>query len=313
MRIFIAGATGAIGRPLVRRLIEAGHDVTGMTRTVAKAGELRAAGAEAAVADALDRGAVLAAVTTARPDVVVHQLTALGGLGTPRNVDRAFALTNRLRTEGTEHLIAGARAAGVRKLVAQSYASWPYVRTGGPVKSEDDPLDPDPVRTMRGSLAAIERCEALVTGADGLEGIVLRYGAFYGPGNGLGPGGAQLELVRRRRFPVVGDGGGVWSFVHIDDAVTATVAAIEHGAPGIYNVADDEPAAVREWLPALAAAAGAEPPRHVPRWLGRLAAGEGAVALMTDIRGASNVKARRELGWTPAHPTWREGFPAMLA
>jgi nucleoside-diphosphate-sugar epimerase len=312
MRIFVAGATGAIGTPLVRALVANGHDVTGMTRSPAKADGLRAAGAEAAIADALDRDAVLAAVTAAQPEVVVHQLTALGGLTSLRNFDRAFAVTNRLRTEGTEHLLAAARAAGARRIVAQSFAGWPAVRSGGPVKTEEDPFDPDPVPSMRATLDAIKRCEALVTEAEGIEGIALRYGGFYGPGTGVAPGGDQLEMVRKRRFPVVGDGAGVWSFIHVDDAVAATVAAIERGMPGVYNVTDDAPAPVREWLPALAAAAGAPAPRRVPRWLGRLAAGEAVVTMMTTIRGAANGKAKRELGWTPAHPTWREGFASLL-
>ena len=312
MRIFVAGATGAIGTPLVRRLVANGHDVIGMTRSPARAGTLRAAGATAVIADALDRDAVVAAVAEARPDVVVHQLTALGDLKFPRNLDRAFAGTNRLRTEGTENLLAAALAAGARRIVAQSFAGWPAVRSGGPVKTEADPFDPDPVPSMRASLDAIKRCEELVTGTEGIEGIALRYGGFYGPGTGLSADGEQLELVRKRRFPVVGDGAGVWSFIHIDDAAAATVAAIEGGAPGVYNVTDDEPAPVRVWLPALASAAGAPAPRHVPRWVGRLAAGEAAVAMMTTIRGAANGKAKRELGWAPAHATWREGFASLF-
>ena len=193
-----------------------------------------------------------------------------------------------------------------------SFAGWPAVRSGGPVKTEADPFDPDPVPSMRASLDAIKRCEELVTGTEGIEGIALRYGGFYGPGTGLSADGEQLELVRKRRFPVVGDGAGVWSFIHIDDAAAATVAAIEGGAPGVYNVTDDEPAPVRVWLPALASAAGAPAPRHVPRWVGRLAAGEAAVAMMTTIRGAANGKAKRELGWAPAHATWREGFASLF-
>jgi 2-alkyl-3-oxoalkanoate reductase len=309
MRIFLAGATGAIGTPLVRELTQAGHHVTGTTRSEAKAGALRAAGAEPVVLDALDRDAVVAAVTAARPDVIVHQLTALNDLSNLRNPDRAFAMTNRLRTEGLDHLLAGARAAGGARVVAQSYAGWPNARTGGPVKTEDDPLDPDPVPSMRETLAAIRYVEDSMVKE---QGIALRYGGFYGPDTSMASGGEQVEMVRKRRFPIVGDGGGVWSFVHVDDAATATLAAIERGAPGIYNVVDDDPAPARDWLPALAAAAGAKPPRRVPRWLGRIAAGEAVVALMTDVRGASNAKAKRELGWTPAYPSWRDGFPALL-
>ena len=309
MRIFLAGATGAVGTPLLRELTRAGHDVTATTRSPSKADGLRAAGAEPVVLDALDRDAVVAAVTTAQPDMIVHQLTGLNDLSNLRNFDRAFAMTNRLRTEGLDHLLAGARAVGDVRVVAQSYAGWPSGRTRGPVTTEDDPLDPDPVPSMRESHAAIRYVEDAVTKA---QGIVLRYGGFYGPGTSLAPGGEQIEAVRKRRFPVVGSGAGVWSFVHVDDAATATLAAIERGAPGIYNVVDDDPAPAREWLPALAAAAGAKPPRRVPRWLGRIAAGEAIVAMMTDFPGASNAKARRELGWTPQYPSWRQGFPAAL-
>jgi nucleoside-diphosphate-sugar epimerase len=311
MRIFLAGATGAIGTPLVPLLVGAGHDVTATTRSPRKADALRAAGAEPVVLDALDRDAVVAAVTAARPDAIVHELTALADMDDLRNVDRAFAVTNRLRTEGTDHLLAGARAAGgSARFIAQSFAGWPYARTGGPVKTEDDPLDPTPVPAMRETHAAIRRLEANVTE---VGGVALRYGALYGPGSGMAPGGDQIELVRKRRFPIVGDGGGVWSFVHTHDAAAATLSAVERGAHGVYNIVDDDPAPAREWLPALAAAAGAKPPRRVPRWLGRLAAGEAVVTIMTEIRGASNAKAKRELGWTPAHPSWRQGFREALA
>ena len=310
MRIFLAGATGAIGGRLVPLLLEAGHEVTGTTRSPAKADMLRAAGAEPVIADGLDRDAIVAAIAAARPDAIVHQLTALGDLTSLRNLDGAFALTNRLRTEGTDNLLAGAREAGTRRFVAQSFTGWPYARTGGPVKTEDDPLDPDPVPSMSKTLAAIRRLEQTVTQAGG---IALRYGGFYGPGTGLTPGGDQVELIRKRRFPIVGDGGGVWSFIHTDDAAAATLAALERGTPGaIYNVVDDDPAPVREWLPALAAAAGAKPPRRLPRWLARVVAGESVATMMTEIRGASNAKAKRELGWEPAHPSWREGFRAAL-
>ena len=310
MRIFLAGATGAIGGRLVPLLLEAGHEVTGTTRSPAKADMLRAAGAEPVIADGLDRDAIVAAIAAARPDAIVHQLTALGDLTSLRNLDGAFALTNRLRTEGTDNLLAGAREAGTRRFIAQSFTGWPYARTGGPVKTEDDPLDPDPVPSMSKTLTAIRRLEQTVTQAGG---IALRYGGFYGPGTGLTPGGDQVELIRKRRFPIVGDGGGVWSFIHIDDAAAATLAALERGTPGaIYNVVDDDPAPVREWLPALAAAAGAKPPRRLPRWLARVVAGESVATMMTEIRGASNAKAKRELGWEPAHPSWREGFRAAL-
>ncbi len=262
-------------------------------------------GAEPVIVDPLDARAVREAVVAARPDVVVHQLTALAGMGMSRNFDRTFAATNRLRTEGTDHLIAAARAAGARRLVWQSYAGWPYAREGGPIKTEDDPLDPEPPADARESLAAIRYLEAAVLGADGFEGVVLRYGGFYGPTTSIDEGGEHLELIRKRKFPLGGDGGGVWSFVHIDDAAAATVAAIEGSETGIYNVVDDDPATTRDWLPTLAAAFDAKPPRRMPAWLVKLAAGPQALSLMTRARGASNAKAVRELGWHPQH-TWRE-------
>jgi nucleoside-diphosphate-sugar epimerase len=313
MRIFLAGATGALGSRLIPVLRDAGHEVTGTTRSPGRTAALRAAGAEPVVLDALDRDAVVDAVAAARPDVIVHQLTGLAALRSMRDFDGAFAATNRLRTEGTDNLLAGARAAGAGRFVAQSYAGWPYARRGGTIKTEDDPLDPQPPATMSATLAAIRYVERAVTEADGITGLALRYGGFYGPGTGLTPGGEQLELVLKRRFPVVGDGAGVWSFVHIDDAAQATAAAVERGAACVYNIVDDEPAAASEWLPALADAAGARPPRHLPRWLARAVAGEAVATMMTEARGASNAKARRELGWVPAHRSWREGFAEVLA
>jgi 2-alkyl-3-oxoalkanoate reductase len=315
MRVFVAGASGAIGGRLVPMLMEAGHAVVAMTRTADKADAIRASGAEPVLADALDADSVGAAVRAAEPEAVVHQLTALSSMtGNPRKFAEDFALTNRLRTEGTDHLLAAARAAGARRFVAQSYAGWPYAREGGPVKSEDDPLDPDPPAAARDALDAMRYLDRIVPGAEGIEGVVLRYGGFYGPGTGIARGeeSALIEAIRKRRFPVVGGGTGVWSFVHIDDAASATLAALDRGAPGIYNVVDDDPAPVSEWLPALADAIGAKPPRRVPTWIGRLAGGEMAVSLMTQVRGASNAKAKRELGWQPEHPSWREGFPAAL-
>jgi 2-alkyl-3-oxoalkanoate reductase len=313
MRIFLAGATGALGRRLVPLLVARGHRVTGMTRSQGKIAELKAAGAEAAVADGLDAAAVMAAVAAARPEVVVHQLTALAGVSSMRRFDDEFALTNRLRTEGIDHLLAAARAAGARRFLAQSYAGWPYARTGGPVKSEADALDPDPPPRMRRTLDAMRRLEATVLGASDLDGLVLRYGAFYGPGTSLAADGDIVEMVRRRRFPVVGGGSGVWSFVHIDDAAAATAAAVERGAPGVYNVVDDEPAPVGVWLPDLAEALGARPPPRVPAWLARLFIGGAGVSVMTRVRGASNAKAVRELEWRPAYPSWRQGFRTGLA
>jgi nucleoside-diphosphate-sugar epimerase len=307
MRVFLAGAGGAIGHYLIPRLIDGGHEVIAMTRSPRKVDALRDAGAYPVVADGLDRDAVIAAVTGAEPEVVVHQMTALAGVtGNPRRFDAEFAVTNELRTEGTDHLLEAARAAGARRLIAQSFAGWPSARVGGAVKTEDDPLDPDPPASMRRTLEAIRYLERTVTQAEGIEGVVLRYGGFYGSIADMPP--AFLDTIRKRRFPIVGDGGGVWSFVHLDDAAAATVAALDHGAPGVYNIVDDDPAPVAEWLPGMAAAFGAKPPRHLPIWLGRLAGGEAAVSVMTQVRGASNAKAKRELAWQPGHPSWRQGF-----
>jgi nucleoside-diphosphate-sugar epimerase len=310
MKVYVAGATGAIGQALVPQLLARGHEVVGQTRSPEKAERLRALGAEAIVADALDAEAVRRAVVAAAPDAVVHQLTALPPvLKSFRRFDEHFALTNRLRTEGLDVLLAAMREAGARTLVVQSYAGWPYAREGGPVKSEDDPLDPAIPKAMAETLAAIRYAERTTLEAGG---IVLRYGGFYGPGTSLAPGSPQVELVRARKFPLVAPGTGIWSFVHVEDAAAATVAAIERGGTGVYNIVDDDPAPVAEWLPALAAAAGAKPPRRVPAWLARIVAGEAAVSMMNEVRGASNAKARRELGWTPAHPSWREGFVSVL-
>ncbi len=310
MRVFVAGATGAIGKQLVPRLVEAGHEVHGMTRSESKQAMLHELGAVPVVADALDPDQVAEAVGRARPEVIVHQLTAIGPVDM-RHFDRDFALTNRLRTEGTDHLLSAGQAVGVRRFVAQGVGGYgAYARTGGPVKSEEDPLDPTPAREMRKTLAAIRHLEEAVLGARWTEGIVLRYGVFYGPGTSMAPGEEQFELVRRRKFPLVGEGGGVWSFIHVADAAEATVAAIEHGSRGVYNVVDDDPAPVAKWLPTLAQELGARKPVRVPRFIGRLFAGEAGVVMMTDVRGASNAKAKRELGWRPAHPSWREGFSA---
>jgi 2-alkyl-3-oxoalkanoate reductase len=310
MHIFIAGASGTIGHTLIPHLIRNGHTVTGTTRSPKKADALRAQGAKAAIMDGLDAGSVLAAVREARPDAILHQMTSLAGADF-RRPDHAFKLTNRLRTEGTEHLLAAAREVGVERFVAQSFAGWPYARTGGTIKSEDDPLDPAPPRGIQETHAAIRRLEQMVLAANG---IVLRYGGFYGPGSGITAHGEQVELIRKRKFPLVGDGAGIWSFVHTEDAATATLAALERGRPGtIYNVVDDEPAPVREWLPVLVGAIGAKPPRHVPAWLARTLASPAAVAMMTESRGASNAKARAELGWEPSRPSWRAGFREAVA
>ena len=314
MKVLVAGATGALGKQLVPQLVARGHEVVGMTRSESKRELISGLGATPAVADALDEDQVVRVVAEAEPEVIVHELTALSGSLDMRHFDRTFATTNRLRTEGTDHLLAAGRAVGVTRFVAQSYAGWPFARTGGRVKTEDDPLDPTPPDAMRETLDAIRYLENAVTGADWTEGLVLRYGGFYGPATGLGPeGGDMVELVRKRKFPVVGDGAGVWSFIHIEDAAEATVAAVERGRRGIYNVVDDDPAPVAEWLPAVATAVRAPAPRHVPRWLGRMLAGEAAAVMMTEVRGASNAKAKRELGWEPKHSSWREGFARVAA
>jgi len=309
MRVFLAGAGGAMGRHLIPRLVTDGHQVVGMTRSESKRNLVQSLGARHVAADALDADDVSRAITEAGPEVVLHELTSLPGDLEPRHFDRDFAMTNRLRTEGTDNLLSAARAVGVKRFIAQSYAGWPYERRGGPVKSEEDPLDPDPPAQFRPSLEAIKHLEATATGAIPIEGLVLRYGGFYGPHTSLGrPGGEQIKPIRKRRFPVVGSGQGVWSFVHIEDAAGATAAAVTKGQPGVYNVVDDDPAPVSEWLPALAAALGAKPPRHVPRWLGRLLAGEAAIMMLTESRGASNAKAKREFGWAPRYASWRTGF-----
>lgn len=314
MKVFVAGATGVLGRALVPQLVERGHEVVGMTRSASKQELVRGLGARPAVADALDPDAVAQAVAAAEPEAIVHQLTALSGEFDMRHIDRFFEATNRLRTEGTDHLLAAGRAVGARRFVAQSYAGFPTARTGAPVKGEDAPFDPDPPKPLRHNLAALRHLEEAVAGADWLEGVVLRYGGFYGPGTSLSadPAASHSAAVRKRQFPVVGGGGGIWSFVHVDDAAAATAVAVEHGEPGVYNVVDDEPAPVREWLPELAGALGAKPPRRVPRWIGRLLAGEAATVMMTEVRGASNEKAKRELGWRPHYASWRQGFAEGL-
>jgi 2-alkyl-3-oxoalkanoate reductase len=315
MKVFVAGATGALGRALVPQLVAQGHEVVGMTRSASKQDLLRSLGARPVVADALDPDAVAGVVASAEPEVIVHQLTALSGrmsardMRHPERFDGAI-MTNRLRTEATDHLLAAGRAVGARRFVAQSFAAFRFARTGGPVQSEADPLDPDPPAALRAALVGIIHLERAVTTIDWGEGLVLRYGSFYGPGTAisLAPDAVMAAPVRKRRFPIVGDGGGVWSHIHIEDAAAATVAAVDHGRPGIYNVVDDDPSPVREWLPGLARALGAKPPRRIPRWLGRLAAGEMATIMMTDVRGASNAKAKRELGWQLRYASWRQGF-----
>jgi nucleoside-diphosphate-sugar epimerase len=302
MRVLVVGASGAIGTRLVPQLIARGHQVIGTFNSPGNAERVRALGAEAIALDLLDPRAVRKAVLETEPDAIVHQATALADARFSRNLDRSFAPTNRLRTEGTDALLAAAREAGVHRFVAQSFASMRYAREGGPVKTEDDPLDPTPPASARQTNAAMRYLDQAVIDAGG---IALRYGGFYGAANdGL------IEPVRKRQFPIVGNGGGVSSFIHLDDAAAATALALEHDGSAIYNIVDDEPAPVREWLPVLANALGAKPPRHVPGWLARLVAGEGAVMMGTESRGASNAKAKRELGWTLRYPSWRQGFPA---
>jgi nucleoside-diphosphate-sugar epimerase len=303
MRVFLAGGTGAIGKRLVPQLVARGHQVTATTSTPAKVGLLRELGADPVVVDGLDAAAVGEAVAHAEPDAIVHQMTALAGTPDLKHFDTWFARTNELRTAGTRHLLAAAEAVGAKRMVVQSYTGWNNVREGGPVKTEDDPLDPAPAQVQTESLRAIRFLEQAVTEAP-LEGIALRYGSLYGPGASE----ALVELVRKRKLPVIGDGAGVWSWLHVDDAASATVAALERGGRGVFNVVDDEPAPVAEWLPYLAEAVGAKPPMHVPAWVGRLLAGEVATRWMTEARGASNPKAKRELGWQPRWRSWRDGF-----
>lgn len=305
MHVYIAGGTGVIGRRLIPQLVERGHRVTATTRDPARSAGLERLGAHAVVVDGLDSAAVGAAVATAEPDAVVHQMSALAGRLDPKHFDRSFALTNRLRTEGTDHLVAAARACGVRHIVAQSYTGWPNVRSGGWIKDEEDPLDPEPPRAQRESLDAIRSLEETVRKADG---TVLRYGGFYGDDSD-----AMVAMVRKRRFPLVGGGTGYMSWVHLDDAASATVLALEKEARGVFNIVDDEPAPASEWLPYLAGCVGAKPPRRLPVWVARLAAGEVAVSMLTRTRGSSNARAKRELGWELRWPSWRQGFRHGLA
>jgi 2-alkyl-3-oxoalkanoate reductase len=305
MKVFVVGASGAIGSRLVPHLVAGGHQVIGSSRSSAKSEQLRSLGAEPVVLDALDPPAVRDAVSAAQPDAIVHQATALTGISDFKHFDRSFAETNRLRTEGTDLLLAVAREAGVQRFVAQSYASHRYAREGGPVKSEDDPLDPAPVAAMRETEAAMDHLDRAVTDHGG---IALRYGNFYGEADdGL------VQAVRARKFPIVGDGAGVWSFIHLDDAAAATVLALEHDGPAIYNIVDDEPSPTSEWLPELARIVGAKPPHRFPRLLARIFAGEAPVVMGTESRGASNEKAKRELGWTLRYPSWRQGFAELYA
>jgi 2-alkyl-3-oxoalkanoate reductase len=308
MRVFVAGASGALGSRLVPQLIDAGHDVIGTHNSPASAQLLQVLGAQPVRVDLLDARAVRTAVLASKPDAIVHQATALADIKFGRNLDKTFATTNRLRTEGTDALLAAAREAGVRRFVAQSFAPYIYKRQGGPIKTEGDPLDDTPPPNTGKTYTAITHLEKSTTD---FGGIALRYGGFYGAAND-----ALIEPVRKRQFPIVGDGGGIFSWLHLDDGAAATVLALEHfdhSAPAIYNIVDDEPAPVRDWLPVLANALGAKPPRHAPTWLARLIAGPATVVLATKARGSSNAKAKRELGWTPRYPSWRLGFPATYS
>ena len=308
MKVFVTGGTGAIGKFLLPLLVENRHEVVALTRSATKAVQLEDGGVSAVIADPLNKQKLTAAVRRAEPDVIIHQLTALSGVGNFRKFDQEFALTNRFRTEVTDTLLAAARTIGTRRFIAQSYCGWPYAKQGGPVKTEEEPLDPKPPESFTKTLAAIRYLEDKVGSTTFLEALALRYGMFYGPGTAIGKGGAILKMARKRRFPIIGGGGGIWSFIHILDAARATVAAISRGAPGIYNIVDDEPAKVAIWLPALAKAVEAKPPYRIPHWLGELTIGKGGVSIMTQIRGCSNAKAKRELNWTPIYPSWRIGF-----
>jgi nucleoside-diphosphate-sugar epimerase len=312
MKVFIAGATGAIGSRLVPRLVAGGYAVVAMTRSPQRAGLLSALGAHPVIADALNGEEVRRALARAEPEVVIHQLTDLAGVKSFRRFDREFAFTNRLRTDGTDNLLQAARAAGSRRFIAQSYGNWIYDRAGTSLKTENDPLDPNPPANQVASMAALRHLELAVTSAAGIEGLALRYANFYGPRTSIAQNGDIVAAVRRRHLPVVGSGGGVWSFIHVDDAAAATIRAIDRGAPGIYNIVDDEPAPVAKWLPELAMIAGAKPPRRVPTWLARIAAGEVGVSMMTQIRGMSNAKAKRELEWRPRFSSFHDGFRAAL-
>lgn len=313
MKVFVAGSTGAIGRVLVPQLLENGHEVIALVRNVRMAEALLPAGAKIVTADALNKEELTAAIRKAEPEVIIHQLTAIAHVHNLKKLDEEFVLNNRFRTEVTDTLLTAARLVGARRFIAHSFCGWTYAREGGPVKTEEDRLDPHPPAAFTQTLAAIRHLEDRVRRTVDLQALALRYGAFYGPGTGIAADGPMVELVRKRLMPIIGNGAGIWSFVHITDAACATVAAVSNGSPGIYNIVDDDPAPVSLWLPALAAAVGGKPPFRVPIWLGKLAIGEGGTSMMTEIRGSSNAKAKRELGWKPTYQSWRQGFVEGLA
>ncbi|MFL5510139.1 MAG: NAD-dependent epimerase/dehydratase family protein [Gemmatimonadaceae bacterium] len=308
MKIFVTGGTGALGKFLLPQLLEKGHEVVALSRSADRAESIEKMGASAVIADPLSKEQLTAAVRRAEPEVIIHQLTALKGVENFKKLDENFALTNRFRTEVTDSLLAAARTIGTQRLIVQSYCGWPYARKGGPVKNEDDPLDPKPLEGFVKTLAAIRYMESKIHSVPTLQGLALRYGAFYGPGSAIGKGGAVVKLVKKRKLPIIGGGTGIWSFIHLKDAASATVAAVTSGEPGVYNIVDDEPAKVSAWLPVLAKAVGGKPPRKIPYWLGELLAGKGGVMMMTQIKGCSNAKAKRDLGWTPQFASWRRGF-----
>jgi nucleoside-diphosphate-sugar epimerase len=310
MRVYVAGGSGAIGRRLIPQLITAGHDVVATTSSRRGIEDLEMLGAHPLVVDGLDEEAVIKAVCLAEPDALINEMTALAGATNLRNFDRAFARTNELRTKGNSHLIRAAQIAQVRRVIAQGYTGWSNARDGDGVKTERDRLDPNPPKTMRRSLEAIEYLEGAVTKAPRLEGVVLRYGSLYGPGTAFSTD--YVDQVRRRRLPLVGAGAGIWSFVHIDDAAAATVLALERGSRGVYNIVDDDPAPVSDWLPFLADVLGAKQPRRIPAWFARIVAGEAITSMSTRIKGSSNAKARRELRWVPRYRSWRQGFREAL-
>lgn len=308
MKVFVAGGTGAIGKFLLPLLIQKGYEVIALVRTSEKGKKIKSLGAKFSVADALNKEKLIAAIRKTEPEVIIHLLTSLAGAGNFKKVDEEFALTNRFRTEVLDTMLTAARLVGTRRFIAQSFCGWPFAREGGPVKTEVDPLDPNPPDSFKKTLSAILYLENVVRQAEEIQALALRYGIFYGPGTGIANDGSIVRMIRKRKLPIVGDGGGIWSFIHIEDAARATLAAISYGIPGIYNIVDDEPAPVSEWLPFLANTVGAKPPLHIPAWLARLAIGDGGVSMMTKIRGGSNIKAKSELRWQLIYNTWRHGF-----